>query len=437
MRRAALMVLVLAGSAPAATLRVPDDVPSLLAAADLAVPGDSILLGAGVWTDLDTRIIYSGGLPYPLTSAAFLRGGVTIVGEGGAESTIVDGLGRGTEDSFFGLLHMGEKASEGPLVLDGLTIRGAAGGKGGQAVLCYWSDGLVIRNCRLEDNEYGSDLLSGTALATYRCPLDVSDTLFLRNRASGAVADAWEGEGVFRRCTFRDNTGICIDGESVGAFETLTVEDCEFYENEGVGVWVSEKTSLELVGSEFVRNTGPNGSAGIYLGGVNATVEDCTFAFNNFSGGGTSILWDTSEGYVRGNTFLSNSSGIGSGCGVRGHQWRLGSICQEHRCALTRTGRSGLSRWNQSPAGKTAANVFWNNEGGHSKNWTHAANDLFLDPEICDLEGEVWGVASTSPCIDPGDDNCPQIGAHGVSCTTSPVEPMTWGRIKNAFRSRE
>ena len=60
---------------PAATIRVPEDSPTVLAAVDLAMPGDSVLVGPGRWTATATRVVAPRAGRFLVTACAFPRGG--------------------------------------------------------------------------------------------------------------------------------------------------------------------------------------------------------------------------------------------------------------------------------------------------------------------------------------------------------------------------
>jgi hypothetical protein len=86
-----LPLLLLPRPAPATTINVPEDVPTIWQAVDLAQSGDSVLVGPGVWTDRDRRQVQIGPNLQWVYSCAFLKSGITVIGIEGAENTIVDG----------------------------------------------------------------------------------------------------------------------------------------------------------------------------------------------------------------------------------------------------------------------------------------------------------------------------------------------------------
>jgi hypothetical protein len=52
---------------------------------------------------------------------------------------------------------------------------------------------------------------------------------------------------------------------------------------------------------------------------------------------------------------------------------------------------------------------------------------------FCDIERENYGLAENSPC-GPKASLCGLIGALGVSCTTSGVTELTWGKLTALYR---
>ena len=71
------------------TIRVPDDYPTVLAAVDAAQTGDTVLVGPGTWSHIETRTVIVGGIPRLITGCAFPRRGVSIIGSG-MDQTVLD-----------------------------------------------------------------------------------------------------------------------------------------------------------------------------------------------------------------------------------------------------------------------------------------------------------------------------------------------------------
>jgi hypothetical protein len=90
-----MLTALLPAGASGAVIHVPTDYPTIWEAVDAAVSGDSVIVAAGTWTDTDTRVVSIGGILRTFTSAAFLKGGVTVIGAGPG-TTIIDAQGAGT-----------------------------------------------------------------------------------------------------------------------------------------------------------------------------------------------------------------------------------------------------------------------------------------------------------------------------------------------------
>ena len=74
----AACALVGVAAAHGATLRVPEDYPSLLAAVDATASGDSVVVGPGTWSQTATRVVIVNGQSLPVTACAFLKPGIVI-----------------------------------------------------------------------------------------------------------------------------------------------------------------------------------------------------------------------------------------------------------------------------------------------------------------------------------------------------------------------
>ena len=89
----ALLGIVVLGwlQAEGATIRVPGDASSVLDGVDLASPGDTVLVGPGVWSDREARQVVINNVLRVRYSTAFLTPGVHLISESGPEATVLDG----------------------------------------------------------------------------------------------------------------------------------------------------------------------------------------------------------------------------------------------------------------------------------------------------------------------------------------------------------
>ena len=137
--------------APGATIRVPEDYPTVLADVDAASPGDCVLVGPGTWTASATRVVVIYGLPRTVTACAFPRGGVTILGTAGRDATILDASAEDTGAGSLVVIELAEQVGQGPVTLDGLTLTGARRPGGAQAVSAVEADGVCPGRCASSD----------------------------------------------------------------------------------------------------------------------------------------------------------------------------------------------------------------------------------------------------------------------------------------------
>jgi hypothetical protein len=209
------------------------DAPTIQAAFDLAAPGDVILLAPGVYRDSHTREVADWNTLETTTSVAFMKPGVSIIGELGAEHTTIDG-----EDVRHGLVgaDLGTVQIRGITFLDGrsngtgnLTKKGGAGAIIFRTVTTV--EDCVFRSCIAPD--YQSDGASG---------------LYLIGGSQCQV----------RRNLFVDNYGGDIGG-AMGILEHL-------------GGLVEFNT--------FVRNEAADAGGAIEINSSTVTLRNNIFAFN-------------------------------------------------------------------------------------------------------------------------------------------------------------
>jgi len=80
-------------------------------------------------------------------------------------------------------------------------------------------------------------------------------------------------------------------------------------------------------------------------------------------------------------------------------------------------------------------NLAWQNTGGDGSGlcaeWTQSNGNLVADPQFCNPAAGDYGVAETSPALTH---SAGPLGAYSLAgCTSVPVVPTTWGRIKARY----
>jgi len=222
---------------------------------------------------------------------------------------------------------------------------------------------------------------------------------------------------ILTRCSFRTNTAGFGFGGGIYCFEhcSPTLEDCLFEGNmstysRGGGMSVQEYSDPALLRCTFIHN------AGRYGGGIHCynysrpVLTQCTFSENSAEQAGAGVY----SKYYSGPMIINSVIAYGStGEAV---------FCEEGGIATL-----------------SCCDVY-GNAGG---DWTGCIaaqyginGNVSADPLFCgslNLD-EPLTLHSTSPCAPENSPVCGLIGAWGVGCGLTAVEPASWGAIKAMYR---
>lgn len=293
------------------TIRVPADQPTIQAAIDVAVNGDTVLVSPGTWSSID-----------------FTGKAITVTSESGAAVTSIQGTnekgvyfvnGEGIGSVLSGFTVSGEiESASGPAPADGLGI------------YCPSATPYVI-DCVIEGcNSYSPPFWYGIGGAVHGNP--VLERCTLRNNLSvwgGGVYGAptmidclvesnWSvfGGGLrltdgahIQNCTIRNNTAGpnssrygCFNAHGGGIYAeggAVTVEGCVITGNE---VW-----TCAIIPGDCWGTGAPGYGGGVYSDTSNCTLTNCTIADNFWtecaSNGGvygqftatSCIVWDNAD----------------------------------------------------------------------------------------------------------------------------------------------
>ena len=437
MRTTCLLALpvALAGVAAAATIRVPDDYPSVLAAVDAAAEADTVLIGPGTWSEQEERVVSIEGIDVLVNGNAFPRHGMTIRGEQGAATTT---LAPGNEDGYVVLVEFTVPNGSVPLTLEGLTLSGAQRG-----IQSFGNGGLIVRDCRFVDHGPAERGGHGAAIGAQASDVSMIDCEVSSCSSFDGVVRLYGGASLeLRSCVFEANEGKCVRVDNFGdrVPRSVVVVDCRFAANHvadaGACLWLSHTPDVLVARNVFA------GNAALYVGGAvllsdcgNATRGPATLEFNVFaydsslagSLGGGAIFASFSDVHVRNNTFFGCHASLGGGA----FSIQSGSVSFD-RNVLVQSLTTPAVFASLSPVVTTnVCNLYQDNVANYGGSWVESAEDVHADPLFCDPPLEDWTVRENSPCaIGP----CAPIGALGVGCEALAVYATSWSNIKAAFR---
>ncbi len=234
--------------------------------------------------------------------------------------------------------------------------------------------------------------------------------------------------------------------------EILALRDSLHVESDppGAAVIVGEVHFHFIRGTVFTGFTVVSNYGGIHSfgGGNNRIIGNIVSGGDDPVGPGITC-YDTSP-LIEGNVIFRRQ-GIGIYCQGTGSPHIIGNTIVENgagtypRAGIFVSSQSApviernIIAWGGGPAVICEAgaspvltcNDFFANAGGDAPCGTDGGGNFSLDPKFCDVAQGDLSLRADSPCAAG---SCGQIGAHGVSCSASAVEEMTWGAIKARLR---
>ena len=247
-----------AGPAPAATIRVPSDQPTIQAGIDAAAGGDTVIVSPGTF----------------LENIDFLGKAIILRSQQGADVTVIDGNRAGSVVTF----SSGETAFT---AIDAFTIRNGEAGLGG-GIYCNGAS-PTIASCVITGNVAagagGGVFCEESAPAVLGCTVVGNSTV---NNGGGLFF--FESAPMIRGCTISGNSTGARDGGGIyGSESSLTITNCTISGNmavkNGGGLCFFDSPSSTIVNSTLSGNSAQFG------GGIYCSVYSSPTMTN-------SILWD-------------------------------------------------------------------------------------------------------------------------------------------------
>ncbi len=291
------MSLTIGLCAPADEIHVPDPVPDIQSAVDVATDGDVIIVAPGTYSE-----------------SVFLFGKeITIRSSDGPEVTTLDGSGLGKS------IITATGGETLATVIDGFTLTNG--------------EATVFANCVTTGPTGGAILVDGASLTVLGC-------LFTNNMATteghgGAIYvqpddDGLAGELIVRDSTFISNGLLATRGGAIMNCEGMSLEvtGCTFESNgfhsEKTGTWggaihVIELTVGVTISDCVFRDHGASHGGGIFVSIIEQTTQssitNCAFTdnFASFGAGIELALGQESQGSITDCTFLNNIASHGAG----------------------------------------------------------------------------------------------------------------------------
>ncbi|HEU0297494.1 MAG TPA: DNRLRE domain-containing protein [Anaerolineales bacterium] len=336
-------------SSSAATIRVPQDYPTIQAAVNAAVTGDVVLVSPGTYFEnvtISGKTITLASLYYTSSDPQYI------------DSTIIDGLGS-TVQGTFGVLVDSNVGPETTII--GLTIRNGYDGIAAKTKLNILNNHIVANGDGIDYSSSGG-ILRGNLLEN-----NSDDGIDMDNRT----------EGIFENNTSRNNSEDGIEirlQDYVGTMLNITIRSNQIYGNHGDGI--------QLISYNVLTNR-------------TLTIEDNLLKGNNMVGLGLMDSALSGEDYRAANVperiYLFNNTFDGNNYGVSGGD----NIVAVNNIFANST-TQGLK--NVDGGSILAYSMFWNNNIDQNGSNLDTSTTYYVNPLLDANDQLLYG----SPATDAG-----------------------------------
>ncbi len=386
-----ILLITFSVSLNARIIHVPADSLSIQGGISGAVHGDTVLVATGTYVE----------------NIDFIGKAITVLGEYGADSTVIDGGDAGTVVLF--------ASGEGPgSVLDGFTLTNGSGylcnfqGYYGGGVFCDDSS-PTIRNCLIDDNRadglFGPGSGGGIACFNGSSPM-IADNIITNNRAEG-ISSA-RGGGIY--CTDSSPT---IARNTISQNSSLVTGS----QGNGGGIACDSEASPLILGNTITMNSTLYSGGGIYSEDAAPVISGNVISGNYTDpnpytkGGGiyVAIFYILQSSFISGN--IIEDCDAASGGGIYGHgitSWTVsGNTVLNNRSFGTTAsaGGGGVYLNNASPdfdLNLVAGNSAQNDGGGlycTFKSYPYIVNNTFHGNTAVNRGGGLNCFNDTQPVV--------------------------------------
>ena len=401
------------GLANAAEILVPQDVPQINTAIDLALEGDEIIVSPGDW-------------PAPIN---FNGKNIIVRSSEGPEVTRLVGSGNGSVVSFIS----GEISGA---TLEGFTIQSGGGTQTANGLLgggiLIMNSYPTIRNCIIENNTAASG--AGIHIEGPTFGIVTVDSVVIRNNSTsdsgGGMCLNNSAEATLLNCHFENNVAEVVAGGILCEESSITISDTAMIGNASNlavgGIWIYFDSEAQIQNCLFENNSSPiSGGAVVVSDQARATIESSVFRDNLGGSSGGAILLDSGSNQetqvIRGCVFHNNfATNAGSHLAISFNPLDL--LIEKCTFGLTEIGSAEAISINNSgiEAVRIDSSIVMAGAGGSivaipgstsvayscvenlSATAVTPVDSIDADPLFTDAENGIYTLESGSPCLNNG-----------------------------------